>query len=161
MAANKFLPHVAVLPEDDPNRQLANGFALDLGRQIEILPVAGGWGNVLDSFRSEHVPYMDARPGRFMILLIDFDRQEDRLDKALAVIPSHLEDRVFVLGVWSEPEELKADLGRPGYESIGEAMAKDCREGTDAIWSHDLLRHNAREVGRLRQHVRPILFPPT
>jgi hypothetical protein len=103
---------------------------------------------------------MDARPGRFMILLIDFDRQEDRLDKVKAVVPVHLKDRVFVLGVWSEPEKLKAGLGRPDYESIGGALAEDCREGTDKNWSHDLLRHNASELARLRQHVRPILFPP-
>jgi hypothetical protein len=38
-------------------------------------------------------------------------------------------------------------------------MAKDCREGTDTIWRHDLLRHNAGELDRLAAHVRPILFP--
>jgi hypothetical protein len=152
-----------VLPEDDADRQLANGFLLApglLARSIQVLPKAGGWGKVLDLFQSEHVRKMDANPGRYMVLLIDFDHQEDRLGEARAVIPTHLKDRVFVLGVWSEPEKLKADLGRPAYESIGEAMAKDCREGTDTIWSHDLLRHNAEELGRLRQHVRPILFPP-
>jgi hypothetical protein len=40
---------------------------------------------------------------------------------------------VFILGALSEPEALKrADLG--SYESIGLAMAKDCREETERIW---------------------------
>jgi len=30
MSVNGHLPHVLVLPEDDANRQLANGFVLDL-----------------------------------------------------------------------------------------------------------------------------------
>lgn len=40
------MPHVLVLPEDDANRQLANGFLLDgflSGRQMLVLEVAGGW----------------------------------------------------------------------------------------------------------------------
>ena len=92
-----------------------------------------------------------------MVLLIDFDGKEDRLEEAKAGIPGHLTDRVFVLGAWTEPEALKADLG--SYETIGLALAKDCREGTDTTWGHDLLRHNATELDRLRKHVRPILFP--
>jgi len=65
-------------------------------------------------------------------------------------------DRVFILGAWTEPEDLKADLG--SYETIGLAMAKDCREETNRIWRHDLLRHNTSEIDRLRRLVRPILF---
>ena len=44
------------------------------------------------------------------------------------------------------------------YEDIGRAMAKDCREETNTTWGHGRLRHNAGELDRLRQHVRPILF---
>ena len=66
-------------------------------------------------------------------------------------------DRVFVLGALTEPEELRtARLGT--YETIGMKMAKDCRDQTDTTWGHNLLRHNASEIGRLRDRVRPILF---
>jgi hypothetical protein len=34
---NRYLPHVLVLPEDDANRQIANGFVLDL--DPSVLPV--------------------------------------------------------------------------------------------------------------------------
>lgn len=37
-------------------------------------------------------------------------------------------------------------------------MAEDCREGTNTMWDHELLRHNAGELERLRKRVRPILF---
>jgi hypothetical protein len=161
MSVNKDLPHVMVLPEDDANRQLANGFwqEVDWNRQrpMQVLAEAGGWNEVLALFRSEHVSYMDRWPSRFMVLLIDFDSKEDRLNNAKAAIPERLADRVFVLGAWSEPEALRADLGP--YEKIGSDMAKDCRDGTDTTWGHRLLRHNAGELDRLRQHVGPILFP--
>jgi hypothetical protein len=156
---NKYRPHVLVLPEDDANRQLANGFLLEVtrSRRMQVLPVAGGWAEVLRSFQSDHVGQMDRFPERRMILLIDFDNREDRLNEARAVIPHELNDRVFVLGVWSQPEDLRRANLR-SYETIGKVMAEDCRAGTETIWGHDLLRHNAPELGRLRRHVQPILF---
>jgi hypothetical protein len=161
MSVNKDLPHVKVLPEDDANRQLAKGFQFEVDsnrqRQMQVLSVAGGWNEVLNLFKDVHVKEMDRWPRRFMVFLIDFDNAEDRLRDAKARIPERLTDRVFILGVLSEPEDLKVDLG--SYEKIGLAMAKDCREETGTTWGHDLLRHNSSELDRLREHVRPILFP--
>ena len=160
MSVNKNRPHVLVLPEDDANLRLANGFHLELDmtryREMQVLPVAGGWNEVLDLFKSQHVMEMDRCPKRFMILLIDFDGDEDRLERAQTAIPQHLADRVFVLGALSEPEDLKPDLG--SYETAGSRMAEDGRQGTDGTWGHRLLRHNAAELNRLRERVRPILF---
>jgi hypothetical protein len=159
MSVNKYQPHVFVLPEDDANRQLANGFLLDqslLTRRIQVLEEAGGWTRVLDRFKSDHVIEMDRYQDRYMVLLIDFDGKEDRLDDAKAAIPNGLSERVFVLGALSKPEVLRKALG--DYETIGLALAKDCREETDMTWGHVLLRHNASELDRLRKHVRPILF---
>ena len=159
MSVNGNRPHVFVLPENDANRQLANGFhlELDLIRQMQVLKPAGGWIEVLRRFRSDEVVGMERNNKRFMILLIDFDGRLERFAEAMAQIPKHLTDRVFILGALSEPEALKrADLG--SYETIGLAMAKDCREETEGIWGHNLLQHNASELARLREHVRPILF---
>jgi hypothetical protein len=118
--------------------------------------VVGGWTKVLARFTSDHVSDMNRFPNRLMILLIDFDGQEGRLEESKACIPGHLIDRVFILGVWSEPEALKADLG--SYETIGGLMARDCRERTCTAWGHRLLRHNAGEIERLQERVRPVLF---
>lgn len=146
-----------MLPEDDYNRQLANGFLLEPGvRNIQVLRVAGGWLKVLDCFQSDHIRGMDDYPGRFMVLLIDFDGHPERVDEAKARIPARLIDRVLVLGVLTEPERLPTRLG--SFETIGRALAKDCREGTDTTWGHALLQHNASELDRLRACVRPILF---
>jgi hypothetical protein len=161
MSVNRYKPYVMVLPEDRANRQLANGFLLALDQSvataIQVLPEVGGWNEVLERFLSDHVAEMERFRGRFMVLLIDFDRKTERLDYAKGKIPEQLKERVFVLGAWTEPEDLK-DLG--SYETTGKAMATDCREGTDTAWGHDLLRHNAGEIARLREHVRPILFLP-
>lgn len=162
MSVNKYLPHVFVLPEDDANRQIANGFLLEpalIDRQIRILEEAGGWNEVLKRFDSVHADEMDRFPERLMVLLIDFDGNEGRLEVAKNKIPQHLKDRVFILGTLNEPEDLKQDLG--SYEAIGLAMAKDCREETNAVWEHLQLRHNSTEIHRLRLHVRPILFGQT
>ena len=92
MIVNKYQPHVLVLPEDNANRQLARGFLLheDLDtRRIQVLVEAGGWTKVLECFLADHAAKMDRFPGRFMILLIDFDGQEERLQHAKAKIPNY------------------------------------------------------------------------
>jgi hypothetical protein len=160
VSVNKFRPHVFILPEDDANRELALGFLLQVDRlrqvQVQVLRVAGGWKEVLKRFQSEHVIEMERWPERSMVLLIDFDGKLGRLRTARKAIPGHLADRVFVLGAKSKPEDLRAALGP--YETIGQAMADDCRNTTDMTWGHRLLQHNARELERLRERVCAIWF---
>ena len=93
MSVNKYQPHVFVLPEDDANRQLANGFVLSehvATRKIQVLPEAGGWSKVLEHFLSVHAAAMDRYPGRCMVLLLDFDGRQERLNDAKARIPETL-----------------------------------------------------------------------
>lgn len=160
MSPNKDRPHVLVLPEDDANRQLANGFWLQVDwnrqRQMQVLRVAGGWRKALTLFTSVHAQEMDNYPTQFVVLLIDLDGDASRLENAKAVIPERLAERVFVLSTLTDPEALKPDLGPP--EEIGAAIARDCREQTNEICAHRLLQHNADELARLREYVRPILF---
>ncbi len=103
-----------------------------------------------------------------IVLLIDFDRDEDRLryvkdqiQKHLAEnqFPADLIDRVFVLGVLSEPEELKGSITDLNtFEKIGKALSEDCVDNTYRIWGHDLLKHNKTELDRMILSVRPFLF---
>jgi hypothetical protein len=162
MAPNSELPHVLVLPEDDANRQIANGFHLNVAwqrhRQMQVLPVAGGWTHVIDEFQSKHIQLMRNCPARIMVLLIDYDGQTARLGTARASVPADLVDRVFILGALTRPEQLKPRLG--AYEEIGAAIANGCREGTGQVWEDGLLRHNAKEVERLQNLLCSILFPP-
>ena len=157
---NRHRPHVLVLPEDDANRQLANGFVLSprlRTRNVQILEEVGGWLEVLNRFKSDQIEGMQRYPSRLMILLIDFDQDTNRLTTAKAAVPENLAERVFILGTFSEPEALKKD-GLGSYETIGRALADDCYEGTDKTWSHPLLKHNNHELNRLRDPVYPILF---
>ena len=161
MSVNRDKPYVWVLPEDDDNRKLANGFhqqvAWNRQRQIQVFPIAGGWTKVLDQFNTEHAPELDRFPEGFMILLIDFDNDERRLRDVKDTIPERFAERVFVLGSLDEPKDLR-NAGLGSCEAIGRALAKDCAEDTNDTWGHELLRHNAAEIDRLRDRVRPILF---
>jgi len=130
MSVNKNRPHIFVLPEDDANRQIVNGFLLEFQtRQIQPLEEAGGCRKVLQSFASDHIVGMEKHPNRLIILLLDFDGKGNRFDTAIAHVPEHLRDRVFILGV------------------------------TNTTWGHSLLCHNASQIACLRELVQPILFP--
>lgn len=156
---NKYKPHLLVLPEDDANRQLANGFVLGVkhDRRVQILAEAGGWRVVLEKFLSEHVGAMRKYHDRHIVLLLDFDHQEDRPDRVKAEIPADLKDRVFILGVLGEPEALRrAGLG--SLEDIGSRLATECREGRRETWLHDLIRINSSELDRLQLNVCQFLF---
>jgi len=160
MSINKDRPHILVLPEDDANRQIANGFLLNLNlnsHAIQVLPVARGWKNVVKKFTNDYASTMRQYQHRMMALLIDFDDHEHRLSHVKDQIANDLEDRVFVLGVLSEPENLKRDINK-NFEKIGEALAKDCSDRTNELWGHDLLRHNETELDRMISSVKPFLF---
>ncbi|MEA5580479.1 hypothetical protein VB620_03875 [Nodularia harveyana UHCC-0300] len=161
MSINKNKPHVFILPEDDANRQLANGFIQDLNvnaRAIQILPIANGWKKVVDKFMNDHVRKMRQYPQSMMVLLLDFDECEDRLIYVESHIPEDIKNRVFVLGVQSNPESLKRYIQKT-FEAIGEALAKDCSENKNELWGHPLLIHNQTELERMILSVKPFLFP--
>ncbi len=158
---NKYKPHILVLPEDDANRQIANGFVLDPNlndRVIQILSPVGGWKKVVKNFKDVHAHQMKIYPERRIVLLVDFDRQtKNRMSRIQSEIPQDLFNRVFVLGVLSEPEDLKANIGKT-YEDIGKALSQDCVDNTRILWGHEFLRHNETELGRLFLVVKPFVF---
>ena len=150
-----------VLPEDRANSELANGFVLGTSPTycaIQILNEAGGWMVLIDLFESDYVPRMRGNPNRLMVLLLDFDNDINRLEYVQSRVPLDLADRVFVIGVLTEPEDLRKHFG-PHYEAIGYGLAEDCRSATSLVWGHVLLQHNSAELARLNHQVRPILFP--
>ena len=160
MSLNRYKPHVFVLPEDDADRQIANGFVLHPNlqeRNIQILKPAGGWEKVLSTFVKAYVSEMRQYPEERIVLLLDFDRDENRLSAVNQQIPLDLKKRVFVLGVLSEPEDLKKDLNK-SFEEIGETLAKDCSDNTNDLWGHKLLEHNNDELVRMISSVKPFLF---
>lgn len=149
-----------VIPEDDATRQLVVGFEgqlADAGRKFQVLPPSGGWSKVREACKA-HEAKLRSYPKRKLVLIVDFDESEKRLKAMLEAVPEDLRSRVFVLGVWSEPEKLRASMKLP-LEQVGELLAQDCEEQSSTNWDHSLLTHNASELERLKVAVRPILFP--
>lgn len=160
MSINKHKPHLLVLPEDDANRQIINGFINHVSlneRAIQILPIADGWKKVVDKFTNDHVQTIRNFPQRMIVLVIDFDECEDRLSYVESHIPEDIKNRVFVLGVQSNPENLKRDIQK-NFEDIGETLATDCSENKNELWGHNLLKHNKTELERMISSVKPFLF---
>lgn len=161
MSVNNYKPHVLVLPEDDANRQIANGFLLEASikqRNIQILPVAGGWIKAFDSLVNDHIKNLIKFKDRHLILLIDFDNHfEERQQYFQEKIPENVRDRVFLLGTRSEPEPLRKQCG-DSLENIGNELAAECRRDETVLWGNCLLAHNAAERNRLHEKVKSILF---
>ena len=159
MATNNFRPHLHVIPEDDRNRQIANGFAGSKSiapRVVQILPPAGGWMKTVEKAKDSD---MQRYAERRLHLLVDFDRKTDRIEYIKKNIPEEFIERVFILGTFSEPEELKATLGRKGLEELGESLSEECPACSDrSLWEHALLRHNTEELERMIVSVRSFLF---
>jgi hypothetical protein len=160
MSVNRYSPHLIVLPEDEADSDIANGFLNHPqlnARSIQVLPYAGGWKVVVEKFTKNFIPTMRQYPNRWFVLLIDFDGDTGRLDYIKQQIPDDSKDRVFVLGVFSNPEELRIRLGK-SFEDIGESLAANCSDNTEGLWGHDLLRHNKTELDRMISSVKPFLF---
>ena len=157
MSVNSHKPHIMVLPEDDANRQLATGFELAIGtRQFQVLSPAGGWPKLGPKFEGAHIAEMRAHVNRFLVLLVDFDNSKGRYDMISKFVPADLFSRVFILGVWTNPEKLRRTRT---LETIGKQLAAACKSDEVGEWNDDLLRHNEPELERLRLVSRPILFP--
>ena len=159
MSCNKYQPHLLILPEDDANRELANGFITEVAsRKIQVLTPARGWSAVRDQLVRDHLAELRKYQFRHMVLLLDFDNNIDQRTETIAeAIPDEVKSRLFLLGVRSEPEALRTALAS-SYEQIGRKMAQECREDSQQVWAHGLLQHNLPELARLSSAVRAFLF---
>ncbi len=158
---SKYAPYVYVIPEDDRDRQIAVGFEnhhkVD-HRRIQVMPSAGGWRRVLETFHDEYIQRLRNYQQTHVVMLIDFDGKiDERRAEFEPAIPQDLKARVFVVGSKDEPETLKKSLNI-SFEKIGESLANDCDAGTGELWGHEQLQHNDAERQRLVQTVKPFLF---
>ncbi len=158
---NKYVECVYVIPEDDADRQIADGFVLHprvKEARVQVLPPAGGFSKVLETFRDEYIPILRAHPTTHVVMLIDFDDQvEKRKADFEEEIPADLKTRVFVIGSKHTPETLRREA-KKSFEEIGNSLADDCGAGTAALWGHEQFSHNDADRQRLHQTVKPFLF---
>jgi hypothetical protein len=162
---NLYAPHLYIIPEDDCDRQLADGFVQHYqvkSQRIKVMPVAGGWKEVLRTFTMEYIARLQQDPKKHghVVMLIDFDGHYfDRRKEFEDAIPEDLKQRVFVVGSKVTPEALKKELAK-NFEQIGLSLADDCVSGAEATWSHEHLKHNDPDRLRLVNIVKPFLFGP-
>jgi hypothetical protein len=161
MSVNKYKPHIWVIPEDDANRQLVNGFLQHSAvhfRAVGISKPAGGWQRVLDVFEEEFVQHLRNYSSAFLVMVIDFDESvEDRRSICEQRIPEDLKSRVFLIGSSDEPERLRVELNM-SFEAIGEALARDCDREDLGRWGHPHLSHNLAELQRMLPDIKRIIF---
>jgi hypothetical protein len=160
MSANHHQPHLLVIPEDDANRAIVNGLRNHLSiesHRIQVEHVAGGWRKALQTFAEDHIEPMQKYPARHVLILIDLDSSETRLEQAKNIVPAHLKSRVFIMGSQETPEKLSTAL-KMSKERLGEALADECLGRRVGVWSHEMLAHNAGELGRMQTTVCPSLL---
>ncbi len=162
MSVNKYMCHLYILPEDDADRQIANGFVLHDNvdaRRVQVISEAGGWARVLDIFEKEYQHILKSSRLAHLVMLVDFDNKLDqrRGDFSSRISPD-IKDRVFVVGPLDEPETLKPTLDGIGFEAIGTSLAEDCYNEKWETWDSPHLSHNKKERVRLAETVRPFLF---
>lgn len=160
MSVNHYKPHLLILPEDDANRQLANGFTINpsLGsRVVQIMPPSGGWPKVHDEFVTSYIHTLRKNHHAHLVLLIDFDGRVKERTEFFKKEFADVADRVYLIGTLEEPEPLRADLGR-SLEKIGEDLAHGCVNDQYELWQHRFLQHNHVELQRLIENVKPFLF---
>ena len=161
---NRFKHHLLVLPEDDANRQLVNGFLTSMDvdpHRIHLLAPAGGWIPTLEGLESRKSG-LAIYPLRHLLLMIDFDNCVDcktkRFLETRSKLPPGVQDRVYLLGSLGTPEQLRKACAMT-FEHIGAKLAADCTpDNAGGIWQHPQLQHNANELARLVATVRPFLF---
>jgi hypothetical protein len=158
---NKYGNHVYVIPEDEADRQLADGFVLHhqvKATRIQVMPPAGGWPKVIETFKDEYIPWLRNHHQARVVMLIDFDGNvEQRRIKFEQAIPPEFKDRVFVVGTRDNPEMLKNALNI-SFEEIGQSLADDCAADITNHWDHEQLQHNDAERQRMDRTVKTFLF---
>jgi hypothetical protein len=157
---NHYLPHLQILPEDDANREIANGFLVHhsiKNTAAQVLRSARGWHRMLDTFEANHSRGLTRFPERRIVMLMDFDDDvEARQDLFKSRIDDAIASRVFLIGARNEPEDVKRALN-VNFDELGRMLAQACCDESAAPWNHAMLAHNASELERLRQSVRPFL----
>ena len=148
MKANRERWHLFIKPEDDANRQLANGFVESLSflaqTKVQIDRPAGGYLKALEFVADAQ---LERFPERRLLILIDFDKSAD-IRKRIVERYSSVNNRIFVLGAKPEAEDLRRELKCHLCE-CGAKIADSCEDSGCAIWAIDSLRHNEKSLSRL------------
>lgn len=160
--SNKFRDHLVIVPEDQKNNDLINGFvnATSIASHaFQIQRIARGWINAVDSLQDMKLVSL---PLRRVLLVIDFDEKpESRNDQVHEKLSKFLTqneyERVYLLGTRSEPEDFRSTL-KMSPEQVGAQLYLDCKTPQPGLWGHALFAHNLKTRARLIAEVLPFLI---
>lgn len=164
---NFHTPHLLILPEDEHDQRLANGFAGHINidrRKIQMLAFANGWHKAqarITEPGSNEIQHLTRFSSAHLLVVLDFDKQSGRLQEIRDKIPPTIAERIYILGTWDEPQTLKKQLGyKLSFEAIGAALLEDCLEPANGniTWQHPVLLHNQAELQRFKSDVCPFLI---
>lgn len=162
MSVNNYRPHLKVLCEDKINQDMVRGFVMgifNVSQRIEIIQdVAGGCHKAKVLLENIWIEKLLKYPTMFLLIIIDFDKDINRITYMRENIPEELKDRVFILGCFDEPEKFKqyarekigSKKGIPS-ESIGKVLFLECKDDNLELWQSEHLKHNLQEIERLKR----------
>jgi hypothetical protein len=140
---------------------MVNGFStlLEINeRQFYVYDLARGWERGKETLLKLSKGYMREYPSSYALLIVDFDGNAHRGSEIKNQIPEEVRDRVFVVGVLNEPENLKNSTGMK-FEQLGLQIAEGCKDSNIDFWERqELLAHNVDEIRRLSKAVRNLFF---
>lgn len=155
---NRYKPHLEVIFEDEPYREIANGvllsrewFSDETVCQINVhsRPVAG-WRKVGGKWIEE----LETNSCKFVLILIDFDGTDGGARRKILydsffehkqgltnIQKEALKERIFIIGAKKQSEDLKRSLQCRGcFENLGNSLhehalteLKKCWENCDEI----------------------------
>ncbi|MDR2019270.1 MAG: hypothetical protein LBQ14_00715 [Treponema sp.] len=139
MSTNKYRNHLVIYTEDNATSQLAESFLNNDGfnrYKANVLPPCRGWNDAVES------AIRDTQLGtglRRVVVLIDLDKQNCRINEIRKKIPPQYADKIFVIGWSGKIENLKSALAcsGKGFEKLGEKLAQDCLAGCRGAWESE------------------------
>jgi hypothetical protein len=97
-------------------------------------------------------------PNLYAVLIVDFDGNAHRGSEIKHQVPEEVRDRVLVVAVLNEPENLRNSTGMKS-EQLGRKIPGGCKDSNiDFRQKQELLAHNADEIRRLPEAVRDLFF---
>lgn len=159
---NKYKDHLIIVAEDEALHAVVNGFLLNNSintNTCKLMPYSRGWTKVEDQ-TSGYSRDLEKTPCRRVLFVIDFDKNGKRLNRFKCKFPQELHDRMFVIGPWSNVENLKTCLGSQSCENVGRTLSEACpiNSKKTGAWSCKELSHITSEAQRLCENVKNFLF---
>lgn len=155
-------PYLIVLFEDGAYQDFFNGFRshIRVTRQIHAKPVLKGVEKIKHEISDEKsitLKEMKKYEAAILLVLIDSDKRESRVQDMMERVPDFIRDRIFIISSAKNAEKTNSFFGGGKKEKLGWKLAESCINGACELWREDPLAHNVAMIERFQQKF-PSLF---